>query len=70
MYETLYFSARLRLPSSLPDKIVHLRVMMVLKLLGLTHVRDTVVGDAMLRGISGGEKRRSEHAHTHRSNKR
>jgi len=58
VYETLYFSARLRLPAALPDKIVHLRVMMVLKLLGLTHVRDTVVGDAMIRGISGGEKRR------------
>jgi ABC-type multidrug transport system ATPase subunit len=58
VFETLYFSARLRLPATMPERMVRLRVMMVLKLLGLAHVRDTVVGDAMLRGISGGEKRR------------
>lgn len=30
----------------------------MLRVLGLAHVGDTVVGDAMLRGVSGGEKRR------------
>lgn len=29
-----------------------------LSLLGLQHVGDTLVGDAVLRGVSGGEKRR------------
>ncbi|DAZ97150.1 TPA: hypothetical protein N0F65_004764 [Lagenidium giganteum] len=31
---------------------------LVLRQLGLTHCQDTVVGDAMLRGVSGGERKR------------
>ena len=58
VYESLYFSARTRLPNHLPNAAVRLRVKVVMKLLGLSHVADTVVGDAMTRGISGGEKRR------------
>ena len=57
VFETLYFSARLRLPD-MPPKIVRLRVAITLKLLGLSHVANSVVGDGTLRGISGGEKRR------------
>ena len=58
VYETLYFSARLRLPQALPDKLVRLRVKIVMKLLGLSHVAETYIGDASVRGVSGGEKRR------------
>jgi ABC-type multidrug transport system ATPase subunit len=58
VYETLYFSARQRCPASMPDKIIKLRVKAVLKLLGLLHVSNGIVGDAHLKGISGGEKRR------------
>jgi ABC-type multidrug transport system ATPase subunit len=58
VFETLYFSARQRCPASMPDKIIKLRVKAVLKLLGLLHVSNGVVGDAHLKGISGGEKRR------------
>ena len=58
VFETLYFSARLRLPEALPDKIVRFRVKIVMKLLGLSHVADSIVGNAAVRGISGGEKRR------------
>ena len=58
VYESLYFSARNRLPDRLPNSAIRLRVKIVMKLLGLSHVADTVVGDAMTRGISGGEKRR------------
>ena len=57
VFETLYFSARLRLPD-MPPKIVRMRVAITLKLLGLSHVANSVVGDGSLRGISGGEKRR------------
>lgn len=56
--ETLYFSARLRLHRSLPDRVVRFRVLAMMKLLGLSHVANTQVGDAMVRGVSGGEKRR------------
>ena len=31
---------------------------MVLQLLGLSHRADTIVGNAMIRGVSGGEKKR------------
>ena len=58
VYETLYFSARLRLPQALPDNLVRLRVKIVMKLLGLSHVAETYIGDAAVRGVSGGEKRR------------
>ena len=58
VYETLYFSARLRLPQALPDNLVRLRVKIVMKLLGLSHVAETYIGDASVRGVSGGEKRR------------
>eukprot|EP00596_Hydrurales_sp_CCMP1899_P009770 CAMPEP_0119035166 /NCGR_PEP_ID=MMETSP1177-20130426/2120_1 /TAXON_ID=2985 /ORGANISM="Ochromonas sp, Strain CCMP1899" /LENGTH=1167 /DNA_ID=CAMNT_0006993119 /DNA_START=471 /DNA_END=3971 /DNA_ORIENTATION=+ len=34
------------------------RVHNVLKVLGIDHVKDTIVGDAMIRGVSGGQKRR------------
>ena len=57
VFETLYFSARLRLPD-MPPKIIRMRVAITLKLLGLSHVANSVVGDGSLRGISGGEKRR------------
>eukprot|EP00516_Mucochytrium_quahogii_P007391 CAMPEP_0203758064 /NCGR_PEP_ID=MMETSP0098-20131031/10829_1 /ASSEMBLY_ACC=CAM_ASM_000208 /TAXON_ID=96639 /ORGANISM=" , Strain NY0313808BC1" /LENGTH=1683 /DNA_ID=CAMNT_0050650311 /DNA_START=424 /DNA_END=5472 /DNA_ORIENTATION=- len=56
--ETLEFSLSLRAPASLPEKLRRERVDVVLSLLGLSHVADTIVGDAMVRGISGGEKRR------------
>ena len=31
---------------------------MVMQLLGLSHRADTIVGNEMIRGVSGGEKRR------------
>lgn len=34
------------------------KVEVVTRVMGLSHAADTVVGDAMLRGISGGERRR------------
>jgi len=55
--QTLYFSAKLRLPR-LPENILHFRVGLVCKMLGLSHVRDSIVGSATMRGLSGGEAKR------------
>ncbi|XP_054810535.1 ABC transporter G family member 14-like isoform X2 [Prosopis cineraria] len=56
--ETLIFTALLRLPNSLTnnDKIAHAE--RVITELGLTRCRNSIVGGALIRGISGGEKKR------------
>ncbi|KAL9626413.1 MAG: hypothetical protein Q9164_007880 [Protoblastenia rupestris] len=56
--ETLRFAALLRLPTwmSIDDKIQ--RSEDVLRKLGLTECADTRIGNAIIKGISGGEKRR------------
>lgn len=55
--ETLYYQARLRLPENehpaIPSYISYL-----LRQTGLTDCADTPVGSAVVKGISGGEKRR------------
>eukprot|EP00808_Paulinella_micropora_P025203 g72452.t1 len=61
--ETLTFADRSLngLPETQPlelQRIAKLRTELVLHLLGLTGCADTVVGDALLRGVSGGERRR------------
>lgn len=55
--ETLTYSAQLRL-YNLPRNERTARVENVIRTLGLIDCADTLVGDAMLKGISGGEKRR------------
>uniref|UniRef100_A0A7S3LMG6 ABC transporter domain-containing protein n=1 Tax=Aplanochytrium stocchinoi TaxID=215587 RepID=A0A7S3LMG6_9STRA len=56
--ESLEFSARLRLPAQTSkearDKIVN----DLLVSLGLDHVKDTMVGSELIKGLSGGEKKR------------
>lgn len=54
--EILEFSARTRLRYSENDKI--LAVEEVLEMLGLSHVRFSVIGDENVRGISGGQRKR------------
>jgi ATP-binding cassette subfamily G (WHITE) protein 8 (sterolin 2) len=56
--ETLEYAAELRLPPSLTRQEKRQRVEMVISDLGLTHVENSIVGSANLRGISGGERRR------------
>ena len=48
----------MRMPLRLTVKEREELIDATLELLGLSHVADTVVGDATLRGVSGGEKRR------------
>ena len=56
--ETLEFSAAVRLPESISAAEKSNRVQKVLKQLGLFHIANSRVGDALHRGISGGEKKR------------
>lgn len=56
--ETLMFVAQLKLPKSFSSARVSERVDEVIAELGLKHVTHTKVGDANVRGLSGGERRR------------
>lgn len=56
--ETLEFAAQLRLPQSMSPEDRAAAVSSTLQALGLVNVRDTRVGDAKTRGLSGGEKKR------------
>mmetsp|Transcript_19242 Transcript_19242/g.58081 ORF Transcript_19242/g.58081 Transcript_19242/m.58081 type:complete len:689 (-) Transcript_19242:421-2487(-) len=56
--ETLLMAAHLRLPKSMPDSEKEAYVEELLAKLGLGKAADTIVGDAKVRGISGGEKKR------------
>ncbi|KAF9582690.1 ATP-binding cassette sub- G member 2 [Lunasporangiospora selenospora] len=56
--ETLTFAAKLRLPRTMSNKDKMEKVHAVMQELNLTHIKDTKVGGAVIRGISGGEKRR------------
>ncbi|KAI1608991.1 ABC transporter-like protein [Exophiala viscosa] len=56
--ETLHFAARLRLPTFLTNEQKVQRAETVLRQLGLKECADTLVGNDLVKGISGGEKRR------------
>lgn len=56
--ETLRFSAGLRLPSFMSTKEKHARAEEVLLKMGLKDCADNLVGSDLIKGISGGEKRR------------
>ena len=58
VYETVMYSAMLRLPKEMSELAKHQRVIETLRELGILHIKDMRIGDAGLRGISGGEKRR------------
>lgn len=56
--ETLTYSALLRLPKKLTREEKIEQAEMVIKELGLTRCRNNIVGGPLLRGISGGERKR------------
>eukprot|EP01137_Pigoraptor_chileana_P015808 Opistho-2@5386 len=56
--ETLWFLAQLRLPQHMDSQAKSERVDSVINELGLRHVADTKVGGGLVRGVSGGERRR------------
>ncbi|CAD5118409.1 DgyrCDS7118 [Dimorphilus gyrociliatus] len=57
--ENFMFSANVRLPSSINTTEKKKRVDDILAELGLTHVADSKVGTEMIRGVSGGERKRT-----------
>jgi ABC-type multidrug transport system ATPase subunit len=56
--ETLRYASILRLPAEVPLKRKIARAEEVLRMLGLKDCANTLVGGPLLKGISGGEKRR------------
>lgn len=56
--ETLTFSSMLRMPQGTAWARRKQRVEEMLEMLGLDHIRGTVVGDQVVRGISGGQRKR------------
>ncbi|KAH0615836.1 hypothetical protein JD844_026397 [Phrynosoma platyrhinos] len=57
--ENLQFSAALRLPKTLRQREKNERIDQILNDLGLTKVADSKVGTQFIRGVSGGERKRT-----------
>ena len=57
--EAIRFSAKLRLPRSMTDEEIDKLTERMLQELGLLQCADTIVGGALLKGISGGERKRT-----------
>lgn len=57
--ECLRFSARLRLHPDTTDEDIEVKVTKMLKQLGLLECADTMVGGEMIKGISGGQRKRT-----------
>ncbi|MFT4623539.1 MAG: ABC-type multidrug transport system ATPase subunit [Myxococcota bacterium] len=57
--ESLYWSGRLRFPSGTSRARVRKEVQRVLDELDIAHIGDSRVGDAVRRGISGGQRKRA-----------
>lgn len=57
--EALRFSARLRLPSSITEEQINQRVERLLTDLGLMVCADVIIGGALIKGISGGQRKRT-----------
>lgn len=57
--ESIRFSAKLRLPWRVTNRELDELTERMLQELGLTKCADTIVGGALLKGISGGERKRT-----------
>lgn len=56
--ESLWYTAQLRLPQKISDEKKEKRVNEIIRSMGLTNCQNSRIGGELLRGISGGEKRR------------
>ncbi|XP_064629348.1 uncharacterized protein LOC135488635 [Lineus longissimus] len=59
LMETLTYSALLRLPDKMPWKRKKARIEEVIQALDLTKCQHTIIGDATMKGLSGGERKRA-----------
>ena len=57
--EALHFSASMRLPSTMTEEDITNLVSKLLKSLGLEDCADVMVGGALIKGISGGQRKRT-----------
>lgn len=57
--ESIKFSAKLRLPRSTTDASIDQLVIRMINELGLSSCADTIVGGPLIKGISGGERKRT-----------
>lgn len=57
--ESIRFSAKLRLPRTTTDEDLDKLTQRMITELGLTSCADTIVGGALIKGISGGERKRT-----------
>ena len=56
--ETIFYAAWCRMLEGSSHEQIRERVDLLLEMMGLDHVRNSVVGDAMHKGISGGQMKR------------
>lgn len=56
--ETLYYSVWTRVRSISTEAQIRERVEVLMKMMGIDHIRNSIVGDAMRKGISGGQLKR------------
>jgi len=56
-YETIWMSAQLHLPPSVPYEEKQRQVEAIIQELGLVKAQHTIIGNERARGVSGGERR-------------
>jgi ABC-type multidrug transport system ATPase subunit/pSer/pThr/pTyr-binding forkhead associated (FHA) protein len=58
VYESLYYTARLRLPGDTTHEEIDRKITDILTKLEIIQTRDVLIGDALKKGISGGQRKR------------
>jgi ABC-type multidrug transport system ATPase subunit/pSer/pThr/pTyr-binding forkhead associated (FHA) protein len=58
VYESLYYTARLRLPADTSRAEIDAKIERILARLEIQQTRDVLIGDAVKKGISGGQRKR------------
>ena len=58
VFETLLYTAQLRMPKGVTTEQIKKRINEVINLVDISHCRNVVIGDSRFKGISGGERKR------------